>query len=210
MPGRMPANNNIAILEKAIRVLEAFQGQRETALAELATRTRLVESSVFRIVFTLERLGYVQKANGGRYSITSRLSRLAGDYPPRSNLSTLAAPFMAQLLSRFQETINPGVMDGGEDSPGARCIGAPILDLQGHVCAAISISGPALRVKPSRDKEIANALMETCREISALLGYIGRWADKILWGGSLYGFGVTGWPAGSRETVSLLAGFWQG
>ncbi len=263
----MPANNYIAVIEKAVRVLEAFEGRHEVALSELATRTRLVKSSVFRILFTLERLGYVQKANGGRYSVTSRLSRLAGDYPPRSNLSGLAAPFMAQLLRRFQETINLGVLDGGEvlyihvlecshafrlaahagmrsplhstalgkcllsrlsrpeieamlkanpprkltartiteistlynevakvrargyavdggeDSEGARCIAAPILDPQGHVCAAISISGPAMRVKPSRDKEIASALMDTCREISTLLGYTGRLTDKALSGG---------------------------
>ncbi len=263
----MPANNYIAVIEKSVRVLEAFQGQREVALAELAARTRLVKSSVFRILFTLERLGCVQKVNGGRYSLTSRLARLAGDYPPRSNLSSLAAPFMAELLRRFQETINLGVLDGGEvlyihvlecshpfrlaahagmrsplhstalgkcllsrlprpeieailkanpprkltprtiteisalckevakvrargyavdggeDSHGARCIGAPILDPQGHVCAAISISGPAMRVKPSCDKEIAGALMETCREISTLLGYTGHLTDKVLLGG---------------------------
>jgi DNA-binding IclR family transcriptional regulator len=257
----MPANNFIAVVEKAVRVLEAFQGQREVGLAELATRTRLVKSSVFRILFTFERLGYVQKLNGGRYSVTSRLSRLAGDHTAGSNLSSLAAPLMAQLLRRFQETINLGVLDGGEvlyihvlecshpfrlaahagmrsplhstalgkcllsrlsrpeveailkanpprkltprtitemspffkeldrvrtrgyavdggeDSQGARCIGAPILDPQGHVCAAISLSGPAMRVKLARDKEIAKALMETCREISTLLGYTGRLMD---------------------------------
>ncbi len=263
----MPANNHISVLEKTFRVLEAFQGDREVALGDLTVRTHLVKSNVFRILFTLEKLGYVEKIRGGRYSLTSRLSRLAGDYPPRSNLSSLAAPFMADLLRQFQETINLGVLDGGEvlyihvlecshafrlaahagmrsplhstalgkcllsrlprpeieallkanpprklttrtiteisalcneaarvrsrgyavdggeDSQGARCIGAPILDPQGHVCAAISISGPAMRVKPSRDKEIAGALMETCREISTLLGYTGRLTDKVLSGG---------------------------
>ncbi len=258
----MPTNNYISVVEKAVRVLEAFQGQREVGLAELATRTRLVKSSVFRILFTFERLGYVQKLNGGRYSVTARLGRLAADYTTGSNLSSLAAPLMAQLLRRFQETINLGVLDGGEvlyihvlecshafrlaahagmrsplhstalgkcllsrlprpeveailkahpprkltprtitemstffkelervrsrgyavdggeDSQGARCIGAPILDPQGHVCAAISLSGPAMRVKSARDKEIAKALMDTCREISTLLGYTGRLVVK--------------------------------
>jgi DNA-binding IclR family transcriptional regulator len=263
----MPTNNHISVLEKAFRVLEAFQGNREVTLGDLTARTHLVKSNVFRILFTLEKLGYVEKINGGRYSLTSRLGRLGGEQQAGTDLTHLAAPFMAQLLRRFQETINLGVLnsgevlyihvlecshafrlaahagmrsplhstalgkcllsrlprpeveamlkaiplrkltartiteisalcnelakvrargyavDGGEDSQGARCIGAPILDPQGQVCAAISISGPAMRVKPSRDKEIANALMETCREISTLLGYTGRLADKVLSGG---------------------------
>ena len=110
----MPANNYISALEKAVRVLEAFQGKREVALGDLAARTHLVKSNVFRILFTLERLGYVEKVNGGRYSLTSRLGRLAGDQRPPFDLGNLAAPFMARLLQRFQETINLGVLDGGE------------------------------------------------------------------------------------------------
>jgi DNA-binding IclR family transcriptional regulator len=249
----MPTNNYISVLEKAVRVLEAFQGKREVALGELAARSRLIKSNVFRILFTLERLGYVEKANGGRYSLTARLGRLAGGQRPPFDLGNLAAPFMARLLQRFQETINLGVLDDGEvlyihvlecshpfrlaahagmrspvhstalgkcllsglprreiepllkahplrlltprtitdssafyrelekvqaagyavdseeDSSGARCIAAPILDPQGHICAAISLSGPAIRVKPARDKEIAKGLMEACKQISTLL-----------------------------------------
>ena len=107
----MPARNYISVLEKAVRVLEAFQGEREVALGKLAARTRLVKSSVFRILLTLRRLGYIEKGNGGRYSVTSRFSRLAGSRQPAFDLSSLAAPFIAQLVQRFQETINLGTVD---------------------------------------------------------------------------------------------------
>ncbi len=259
----MPTNNYIAVLEKAVRVLEAFHGEREVALGELAARTRQVKSSVFRILFTLERLGYVEKLNGGRYSVTSRLGHLAGELRPAFDLSSLAAPFMAELVQRFQETVNLGILDGGEvlyihviecshafrlaahagmrgpvhsaalgkcllcrlprpeveailkthplealtprtirepaafhhelekvrargyaidneeDSRGARCIGAPILDPEGSVRAAISLSGPAARVKPARDAEIAKAVMETCKRISTLLGYTAGYTRRV-------------------------------
>ncbi len=259
----MAANNYIAVLEKTMRVLEAFRGEREVALGELAARTRQVKSSVFRILFTLERLGYVEKANGGRYSVNSRLSRLAGVPPPAFDLVSLAAPFMAELVQRFQETVNLGILDAGEvlyihviecshafrlaahagmrgpvhsaalgkcllcrmpraevesilrthplevltphtfheptafyreldkvrkrgyaidneeDSRGARCIGAPILDPDGNVRAAISLSGPAARVRPARDAEIAKALTEACRRISTLLGYSAGLAGRV-------------------------------
>ncbi len=38
----MPAQNYICVLEKAMRVLEAFRGEREVPLGVLAARTRLV------------------------------------------------------------------------------------------------------------------------------------------------------------------------
>jgi DNA-binding IclR family transcriptional regulator len=259
----MPTNNYIAVLEKAVRVLEAFHGKREVALGELAARTRLVKSNVFRILFTLERLGYIEKEDGGRYSVTSKFGRLAGEPRPAFDLGSLAAPFMAQLVQRFQETINLGILEGGEvlyihviecshpfrlaahagmrspvhstalgkclvcrmprpevetvlkthplqpltprtirepsafyrelgkvrargyaldneeDSRGARCVAAPILGPEGGVRAAISLSGPAARVKPGRDAEIAKALMEACKRISTLLGYTAGFAGRV-------------------------------
>ena len=63
------------------------------------------------------------------------------------------------------------VIDNQEDSPGARCLAAPILTPAGEVSAAISISGPAARMIPQRDREIAEALLETCGQIARLRGY---------------------------------------
>src|SRR5579883_1260970 len=89
----MPANNYIAVIQRTMLVLEAFRGQRNLRLADLAARTRMVKSSVFRILFTLERLGYVEKGADGRYSISSRLARLSGPFglnpiwPPRQGPS---------------------------------------------------------------------------------------------------------------------------
>lgn len=111
MRDTMAANNFIEVIEKTIRLLEAFHGERDVPLAELANRTRLVKSSVFRILFTLERLGYVEKGPGGRYSVLSRFSRIASDPASTFDLGALAAPFMGELLRRFQETVNLGVRD---------------------------------------------------------------------------------------------------
>ncbi len=267
LPRVMPANNYISVLEKTLRVLEAFHGEREVALHELAVRTGLVKSSIFRILFTLGRLGYIEKTDGGRYSVSSRFARLAGNAPPAFDLSSLAAPFMAKLVQRFQETINLGVLEGaevlyihvlecshpfrlaahagmrspvhstalgkcllchmrhddiegilkihplqkltartirepsaffraldkvrargyaiddGEDSPGARCIAAPILDPDGHVRAALSLSGPAARIQPGGDAEKVKALTDACREISTLLGYTKGFAERRSKGG---------------------------
>lgn len=110
----MPANNYIAAVERAMRLLESFRGQREASLRDLAQRSGLVKSSAFRILFTLERLGYVERSAGG-YAITAKLPRLAGDgNRPLRDLGDLALPFMREILRRFQETVNLGVLEEGE------------------------------------------------------------------------------------------------
>ncbi len=251
----MANRNYINAVARTLKVLEAFNRQPSASLTELATRTGLVKSAVFRILYTLGQLGYVDKTAGGRYSLSARWGHMASDARPPRNLIRLASPLMATLLSRFQETVNLGVLDGGEvlyihvlesphafrlaahagmrsplhstalgkcllsrrpleevsamlkarpirrltartirdravflrelarvrshgfaldngeDSIGARCVAAPILNNADEVIAAISISGPASRVRPERDREMAKAVMDACRQISTTLSY---------------------------------------
>jgi DNA-binding IclR family transcriptional regulator len=53
---------------------------------------------------------------------------------------------------------------------GVRCLGAAILDAGGQVAAAISISGPTVRVTTDRVPVFARDLCRSAREISWLLG----------------------------------------
>jgi IclR family transcriptional regulator, KDG regulon repressor len=251
----MAARNYIAAIERTLRVVESFNGQREVSLGELASRTRMIKSSVFRILYTLGQLGYVEKDAKGRYSLTPRWENLCLGAQPTRELIRISAPLMAVLLDRYKETVNLGVTDGGdvlyihviesphafrlaahagmrsplystalgkcllshlspqevdgilkkhpiqeltphtvrnaaafkrdlgrvrtqghavdngEDSLGARCVAAPIFNAAGEVVAAISISGPAGRITPRRDREMAKSLMDTCRRISTTLRY---------------------------------------
>ena len=251
----MAARNHIAAIERTLKVVEAFNGQRQVLLGELTSRTGMIKSSVFRILYTLIQTGYAEKDAQGRYSLTSRWENLCVGVQPTHELITLSAPLMAVLLSRFRETVNLGVMDGGdvlyvhvlesphafrlaahagmrsplystalgkcllsrlpeekvdailkkhpihaltphtvrdglvfkrdlsrvlahgyavdngEDSSGARCLAAPILNAAGEVVAAISISGPASRISHARDRELSKALMDACGKISTMLKY---------------------------------------
>lgn len=253
----MPTNNHIEAITRMLSVLEAFEGRPRVSLNELAGRVPIVKSSIYRILFTLEQAGYVSKSADGKYSITPRFGRLAGETQsaPINELPAIALPFMASLLRRFQETVNLGVLNGdevlyirvlesahafrlaahagirsplhstalgksllchmdqaeierilkgktlrrqttrticdraafirelakvhkrgysidnGEDSDGAKCFGAAILNAEGKAMAAMSISGPASRMDRIAEREITTRLMAACRDISTLLGY---------------------------------------
>jgi DNA-binding IclR family transcriptional regulator len=62
--------------------------------------------------------------------------------------------------------------DDEENEKGIRCVGAPIYNQQGQVIAAISISGPTIRItKQLLKKTLKNAVIKTALDISREFGY---------------------------------------
>ncbi|MBV8459166.1 MAG: IclR family transcriptional regulator [Acetobacteraceae bacterium] len=57
-----------------------------------------------------------------------------------------------------------------EVHPGAVSITAPIWDAGGHVVAALTVSGPSMRMRPPRPRSLLPQLLETARRLSAALG----------------------------------------
>ena len=62
-------------------------------------------------------------------------------------------------------------LDEGEAVTGIRCVGAAILGADGKPVAALSISGPMVRVTKDRLPVFATELRKAVRDISARLGY---------------------------------------
>ena len=63
-------------------------------------------------------------------------------------------------------------VDDEEFEEGVRCIGAPVRDYTGNVVAAVSISGPAMRMTEKKIVEdLIQAVKEAGEEISRRLGY---------------------------------------
>jgi DNA-binding IclR family transcriptional regulator len=63
-------------------------------------------------------------------------------------------------------------LDNEENMLGARCVGAPVLDSCHQAVAAISIAGPATRIREDKISTFAEAVKEAAREIALRLGYL--------------------------------------
>ena len=61
--------------------------------------------------------------------------------------------------------------DDMENEDGISCVGAPIFDHTGAVCAGVSIAGPAMRVTPDRFAGLGPLARDAGAEISVMLGY---------------------------------------
>jgi DNA-binding IclR family transcriptional regulator len=62
-------------------------------------------------------------------------------------------------------------IDDQEFEEGLKCIGAPIRDRTGAVVAAISVAGPAMRLKLERMPRLIDAVLEAAARLSTALGY---------------------------------------
>ena len=103
----------IAVLEKSFSVIEALsRSAQPLSLAVLAAETKLPKPTIYRILKTLLALGYVgQERSLAGYFLTSRMANL-GQPDAFGALRERARPIMEDLLQRFNETVNLGVLEG--------------------------------------------------------------------------------------------------
>jgi DNA-binding IclR family transcriptional regulator len=106
-------SGHIAVVEKTFLVLEAMSELgRSATLQELAETTGLPKATLFRILQTLARLGYVDQDQArSRYGLTLRMYEL-GRGDGYEDLRQQALPVMEMLHRRFNETVNLGVLQG--------------------------------------------------------------------------------------------------
>lgn len=102
----MAARNYIELVEKTLRVLESLsESEAGIALGELAARVGLVKSSLFRILFTLSKLGYVEKVGTeGVYASTHRLQELARKPVRRPSLISIVRPRLQEMCAKLRES----------------------------------------------------------------------------------------------------------
>lgn len=95
-------------LEKGLAVLCAFNARRRTmTLAEVAAATSITKSSAQRMIYTLERLGYVKKhPQTRRYQLTPKVMEVGYNYLEADTLVDVANPFLSELANAAAETTN--------------------------------------------------------------------------------------------------------
>ncbi|MCL5286478.1 MAG: IclR family transcriptional regulator [Acidobacteria bacterium] len=78
-----------------------------------------------------------------------------------------------RLLKELEKVRAQGYsVDDEENSPGARCVGAPVFDSLAHAVAAIGLSGTTGQVTHENLPKLADSLKETARKISRQLGFV--------------------------------------
>jgi len=81
---------------------------------------------------------------------------------------------MDRLMEELDQIRSQGyALDNGEHEDEVRCVAAPIFDMEGKAVAAISISGPALRMDPIEENyPLIDRAKVTALRISQEMGYL--------------------------------------
>lgn len=90
---------------RAIEVLDSFDGIAPLSLKEISRKVDLPESTLFRVLLTLEKHGYLEQHLDGTYRLGRKL--LFGWLVDRADkVRELARPEMERLANQFNETVS--------------------------------------------------------------------------------------------------------
>lgn len=101
-------------LEKGLGVLRAFNAERRTmTLPEIAEAVGITKSSAQRMVYTLEKLGYItRQPQTRRYQLALGVMQVGYNYLAVDRVIDAANPFLSELTNITGETCNLTEPDG--------------------------------------------------------------------------------------------------
>lgn len=114
----MPISHNrsfLKVVAKTFSIIGELTNAKSGArIADLSRKLNQPKASVFRILFTLQELGYVRKdAATSAYQLTEQFRLFRGD-EARETLRRTARPFLERLLGNFEQTVNLAILDRGQ------------------------------------------------------------------------------------------------
>jgi DNA-binding IclR family transcriptional regulator len=104
--------------------------------------------------------------------------RVLEAHPPTAPIAGGLADREALRVSLALAAKRGFAIDDQERTPGVVCIAAPLRDHTNEVVAAVSISGPAIRITSTRIPELADKVMRAADEASSRLGAVPSGVDR--------------------------------
>ncbi|MDB5655479.1 MAG: IclR family transcriptional regulator [Tardiphaga sp.] len=104
----------IESLDRGLRVFELFGADaKPMTLSDLARAADLPRATARRILFTLERAGYVE-SDGKLFTLTPRVLVLAASFLSSNQVVAVLQPVLDRLASTAQEISSLAILDGHE------------------------------------------------------------------------------------------------
>lgn len=93
-----PQNANVRALERGLAILREVSRSRGIAPGPLAARLKLPRPTVYRLLETLETLGYVARsASDNRFRVTLLARGIAEGYDDETRIGEIAGPILAEI-----------------------------------------------------------------------------------------------------------------
>ncbi|WP_162463080.1 IclR family transcriptional regulator [Paenibacillus psychroresistens] len=94
-------------IEKALDVIEVLSARDSVSLIELAELVNQPKSSLYRIILTLEKRGFISRSDeDGKYCLGYKQLVITKNLLERSSLRNAALTDMTKLVSKYGDTVN--------------------------------------------------------------------------------------------------------
>jgi len=104
--------NSIQSLSRGLNILELCAGSSmPLTLTEIARQAHLTKTTAQRFLNTLCLLGYLRREENKSYVLAARVLSLASNFLNTSSLVTMAKPFLDELSSQLDKTVNLAVLE---------------------------------------------------------------------------------------------------
>lgn len=105
--------SNVQSLERAFLILERLSTSRSAmGPTEISALTGIHKSTVYRILVTLQSMGYVEKDDNGVYRVGVKLVEMVSNHINNLELQTEARPYLNELHLESQLVVHLGILDG--------------------------------------------------------------------------------------------------
>lgn len=107
---------SLGTLEKAFSILDLFSYQNtELSLNEIKNKLNMPKATVFRLLFTMEKHGFVRRVNpSGKYRLGQKLLYLGDMVAKDYDIIRIARPFMRDLWKELGETVDLTVISNDQ------------------------------------------------------------------------------------------------
>ncbi len=110
------SNDGVVAVERALSVLESFRpGQEHMTLAELTNQLPLHKTTIFRLLNSLVRKGFITREPGGCYSLGAKVLYLGRVYQRGFSLADMVTGVLTRLMQQSGETASYYVSHGEAD-----------------------------------------------------------------------------------------------
>jgi IclR family pca regulon transcriptional regulator len=106
--------STVQSVQRAFSILETFDERHPSrTAADIADIAGLARPTTYRLLQTLQQLGYVRN-HQGRFEVTPRVLRLGAGYLGRGSIAATAQPVLDQLAEELGEHVALATLDGDE------------------------------------------------------------------------------------------------
>ncbi len=99
----------------SLEVLDLLSKYDELGVAEISKILNIGKTSIFRMLYTLEKKGYVHKTSDAKYKLGIKFAHYGSIVLNRNDTLLIIKPFLQKLRDKYNETTHLGILDDNLD-----------------------------------------------------------------------------------------------